>query len=98
MRVTRSLLHAAARCAVALYPADFRARFGGAMRQAFVDRVADRARSTSPIAATGFAVVALWNIAANGAAERCMPVAARPLMNACHSAAWSSTTCGTRCG
>jgi putative ABC transport system permease protein len=70
MRVTRSLLHAAARCAVALYPADFRARFGGAMRQAFVDRVADRARSTSPIAATGFAVVALWNIAANGAAER----------------------------
>jgi predicted permease len=70
MRIAPTLLRTAARAAVALYPPEFRARFGAATREAFVDRVAERARTRSRAAAAAFAVAALWNIAANGVAER----------------------------
>ena len=56
--------------AIALYPAEFRHRFGSAMRQAFVERVRARRQTSSVLATLLFAMRAWWDVARNGVAER----------------------------
>ena len=70
MNASHRLLTPLATAAIMMYPRGFRTRFGAAMRQAFVDRVQDRARTSSAVAALRFAASAWWDLARNGVAER----------------------------
>ena len=58
------------RCALLLYPAAFRSRFGAAMTQAFVDRLIAHRAEHHRVAVWFFGARAIANTAANGLAER----------------------------
>ena len=58
------------RCALVLYPASFRSRFGPAMTQAFDDRLIAHQAEHHGVAVWLFGVRAIANTAANGLAER----------------------------